>query len=262
MKPLIEIISTDFDGTIFAESESPPVPDVLQDLIAELQGQGTKWVINTGRDLSSLMEAKARTRLRVKPDYVVVVEREIYRHDDQSYSPIAEWNDACSRTHEVLFARMRPDLARLVEWIKARYDLQIYEDAWSPFCIIAKNNPDADAIQSYVDDYCREVPGLTWVRNDVYARFSHVDYNKGTALGEITRRLGASRERIFAAGDHLNDLPMLRREYAHWLIAPSNAMPLVKEQVRREGGWVSERPWGHAVAEGLHAALAAMRGTA
>ena len=30
----ISLISTDFDGTLFAEFESPPVPDDLQDLIA------------------------------------------------------------------------------------------------------------------------------------------------------------------------------------------------------------------------------------
>lgn len=262
MKPPIQLISTDFDGTIFAEFENPPVPDALQDLIAELQGQGTKWVINTGRHLSSLMEAKARARLRVKPDYVVVVEREIYRHHDHNYSPVAEWNDACARTHEVLFARVRPDLPRLSAWIESRYDSEIYEDAWSPLCITATSNPDADEIQSFVEDYCREVPGLTWVRNDVYARFAHADYNKGTALSEVAQRLGIGREHIFAAGDHYNDLPMLRREHAHWLVAPSNAMPAVKAQVLSEGGRVSERHCGHAVAEGLQAALAIARGGA
>jgi hydroxymethylpyrimidine pyrophosphatase-like HAD family hydrolase len=52
----IRLISTDFDGTLFAEFESPPIPAELTDLIARLQAQGAKWVINTGRDLSSLME--------------------------------------------------------------------------------------------------------------------------------------------------------------------------------------------------------------
>jgi len=264
MKPPIELISTDFDGTLFAEFENPPVPDALQALIAELQVQGTKLVINTGRDLSSLMEAKARARLRVKPDYVVVVEREIYRHHDHSYSPVPEWNDACARTHEVLFARVRRDLPRLVEWVEARggEGTEVYEDAWSPFCITAASNPVADTIQTFVDEYCREVPGLTWVRNDVYARFAHADYNKGTALGEVARRLGVRREGILAAGDHFNDLPMLRAEVARWLVAPSNAMPAVKEQVRREGGWVSEAHCWHAVLEGLQAVLTAARGPA
>src|SRR6266705_1676221 len=73
----IRLISTDFDGTLHAECENPPVPHDLQQLIGELQRQGAKWVINTGRDLSSLMEGIARARLSIRPDYVVVVEREI-----------------------------------------------------------------------------------------------------------------------------------------------------------------------------------------
>ena len=73
-----KLVSTDFDGTLHAEFETPPVPQDLQDLIGELQRQGVRWIINTGRDLSSLMEGMARARLTIRPDYVVVVEREIY----------------------------------------------------------------------------------------------------------------------------------------------------------------------------------------
>src|SRR5206468_3501352 len=56
----IRLISTDFDGTLHAECENPPVPLDLQQLIAKLQRHGAKWVINTGRDLSSVMEGIAR----------------------------------------------------------------------------------------------------------------------------------------------------------------------------------------------------------
>ena len=58
----IKLISTDFDGTLFAEFESPPIPEPVQKLIGDLQSRGAKWVINTGRDMSSLMEALARAR--------------------------------------------------------------------------------------------------------------------------------------------------------------------------------------------------------
>jgi hydroxymethylpyrimidine pyrophosphatase-like HAD family hydrolase len=113
---------------------------------------------------------------------------------------------------------------------------------------VAENNEDADAIQKFLDDYCARIPQLTLVRNDVYARFSHVDYNKGTALGEIARRLGCAREQTFAAGDHLNDLPMLSGEFAACVVAPDNAIPIVKETVRQQNGYISHQPWGHGVA--------------
>jgi hydroxymethylpyrimidine pyrophosphatase-like HAD family hydrolase len=89
------------------------------------------------------------------------------------------------------------------------------------------------------------------MRNNVYARFCHSDYHKGTALGEIARRLSIGVNHIFAAGDHLNDLPMLERRHAGCLMAPGNALEAVKSAVRRQGGYVSKLPHGHGVLDGL-----------
>lgn len=247
----IRIVSTDFDGTLFAEFENPPVPESLQGLIAEMQQAGALWVINTGRDLSSLLETLGRAHLRVRPDYLVVVEREIYVHDKTQYVGLEDWNGVCARAHAELFARVRADIPRLVAWVNERFDAAVYEDAYSPFCLIAGSNGDADVIHDYLNGYCAGVPGLTVVRNDIYARFCHRAYSKGTALSEIARRLGVSRDEVLAAGDHLNDLPMLSRDHARWLVAPSNAIQPVKEAVRRQDGYVSDEPHGYGVARGL-----------
>jgi len=113
-----------------------------------------------------------------------------------------------------------------------------------------------DAISDYLNEYCREVPHLTVVRNDVYARFSHAAYNKGSALAEITRRLGLQCGQVFAVGDHFNDLPMLSRSYARFLAAPANAIPLVQTTVRRQGGYVSIGSHGKGVFEAMKYYLA------
>ena len=247
----IQLISTDFDGTLHADFEVPPVPLDLQKLIGDLQQQGAKWVINTGRDLSSVMEGMARARLSIKPDYLVVVERDIYFHEDSQYEACAEWNTGCKAAHEELFERVRSDVPRLTDWVSKRFRATLYADDFSPLCLIAENNGDADAIHEYLDEYCLSVAQLTVVRNDVYARFSHAKYNKGTALAEIARQLGIARENIFAAGDHLNDLPMLSGEFAMHVAAPDNAVPTVKEMVRGQKGYVSHQPWGHGVARAL-----------
>ena len=258
----IQLISTDFDGTFFAEFENPPVPEKIQTLIGQLQARGAKWVINTGRDMSSLMETMARARISIQPDYLVLVEREIHRHDGSWYVGVEEWNRACARDHQELFTRLRVDLPGLMEWVNARFHATVYEDAYSPFCLIAGNNGDADAIHDFLNDYCLSVPNLTVVRNDVYARFSHSAYNKGTALAEIARRLDITPDHIFAAGDHLNDLPMLSQEFAHWLVAPENAVVSVKESVRRQNGFVSSLPHAHGVAQGLELHLATAESSA
>ena len=255
----IKLISTDFDGTLFAEFEKPPIPERLLALLGDLQSRGAKWVINTGRDMSSLMEALARSHISVKPDYLVLVEREIHCHKDSQYIGLDDWNLACHRAHEELFVRVRADLPRLVSWVNSRFDATVYEDAYSPFCLLAGNNGDADAIHEYMEDYCREVPNLQVVRNDVYARFAHLNYNKGTALAEIGRHLGIGADATFAAGDHLNDIPMLAQRYARFLTAPANAIEAVKEIVRAQNGFVSDLPQGRGVAEGLELCLAQNR---
>src|SRR5262249_36286504 len=150
----ILILSTDFDGTLHAEYEDPPVPYDLQHLIGDLQSKGLSWVINTGRDLSSLMETLGRARLSIWPDYVVTVEREIHRRDGSHYVALDEWNGACHAAHEQLFARVRQDVPRLTKWIQSRFTATIYEDAYSPFCLIAGNNPEADVIHAYLEEYC------------------------------------------------------------------------------------------------------------
>lgn len=248
---MIRLISTDFDGTLFAEFEDPPVPVALQNLIRRQQEQGAKWVINTGRDISSLMETLGRSKLSIKPDYLVIVEREIYSRQEARYAGDAVWNELCARRHAELFSRVRGDIPRLRAWIEARYGAIFYEDDYSPLCLIAERAEDADAIHAYLTEYCRTVPQLCLVRNDVYSRFSHEAFNKGTALSEIARQLGISPDEIFAAGDHYNDLPMLSKRHAAWLAAPANAISPVKELVREQNGFISELAHGHGVADGL-----------
>jgi HAD superfamily hydrolase (TIGR01484 family) len=247
----LQLLSTDFDGTLFAEFENPPIPHELEKLISELQKRGAKWVINTGRDMSSLMEALGRSGVKIEPDYLVLVEREIHCHHESQYRSLEEWNMPCHQAHAEIFAQVRQDLPKIVGWIEERFHARIYEDAYSPFCLIAGNNGEADIIHEYLSEYCRGIPHLTVVRNDIYARFSHEAYNKGTALAELSRRLGLTPESVFAVGDHLNDLPMLMGQYAHCLAAPSNAIEVVKQTVHDQKGFVSELSHGRGVAEAL-----------
>ncbi|MEI7733034.1 MAG: HAD-IIB family hydrolase [Verrucomicrobiota bacterium] len=253
----IKLLSTDFDGTLFSGFDYPPVPRSLQAKIAELQAQGAKWMINTGRDLTGLMEIMARSHLTIKPDYLGCVEREIYVHDGKRYTSLSEWNDACTRSQAEVFSRIREDLPQIIAWVNQHFDATVYEDIYSPFCLVAENNPDADKIVAYVEDYCQRIPKLTIVRNDVYARLSHTDFNKGSVVTEVARRLGLTSEQVFVAGDHFNDLPMLQIGRARWLAAPENAVDEVKHAVLQQGGYVSQHPSGRGTLDGLLACLKA-----
>lgn len=247
----IRLISTDFDGTIHEDFAHSPIPNALQDRLLELQSRGVTWVINTGRDLASLMESMGRAHLRVRPDFVVTVEREIHRHVGGHYESVEPWNGRCIQDHALIFEQQAAALARLSSRLEKTYDAMFYRDIWSPICVIARSNAQMDAIQSELEQFSVAVPELVAVRNDVYVRLSHRAYSKGTALQEIQRLLGLGPEHSFAAGDHLNDLSMLRREVAHWLATPSNGLPQVRAQVAAEGGFLATLSCGDGVLEAL-----------
>ena len=255
----IKLLSTDFDGTLHADFEEPRVALAAQRMISELQDKGAVWVINTGRELPSLLESLEQARLSIRPDYVVTVEREIHERREARYTGLADWNSRCGLAHEQLFAHVESDVPRLAGWISSRFEAKVYSDAYSPLCLIAQSSPDADIIHDYLNGYCRTVPNLTVVRNHIYARLSHADYNKGSALAEIAHRRGITSDQIVAAGDHLNDLPMLSSVFARWLIAPSNAVEEVKESVRQQNGYVSDEPYGYGLARGLEIILESWR---
>ena len=239
-----KLVVTDFDGTIFQEFENPPIPLPFQEKIFELRQNGVKWVINTGRDLTGVLELLARSHSKVYPDYIVAVEREIYMRVHENYEPAREWNDICKIKHEKLFKKVKPHLDELTAFINRNFSARLYSDPYSPLCIIAENNGVMDKICGYLNEFCKSIPNLAVMRNDVYARFCHKDFNKGTATKEIARLLNLSPEDVFAAGDHLNDLDMLDKSVAKYLAAPVNALEPVKIQVLKNGGYVSQQPAG------------------
>lgn len=251
----IALITTDFDGTLYSEFEYPHVPARLQETITRLQAQGVKWMINTGRDLSGLMETMARGRLSLKPDFIGAVEREIFVHNGHSYVPSKLWNDTCTQAHKELFGRIKKDIADMTAWVNDRFDATVYQDIYSPFCLTAGNNDDADQIMVYLEEFCRKIPNLTIVRNDVYARLAHAHYNKGSVMSEIARQLQIPPGQMLAAGDHFNDLPMLDAKRARWLVAPDNAIRAVKELIQKQNGYLSPHACGYGVMDGLNRCL-------
>jgi len=254
-RPTLRLVCTDFDGTIHSEDESPSIAVEFQELIHQLQQRGVRWVVNTGRVLDDILRELERSAPRVSPDYLVVVEREIYVRDDRMFQGHRPWNDRCTQVHQSLFSQMRPLVAEWAASIRSKFRAEIYEDPWSPFCLVAANPRDAVAIVRQIEDWCRAWPEVVVVSNHVYARLSHVDYHKGSALGEVASLCGADAASTFVAGDHLNDLSMLSRRRAGWLMAPANAVSEVKAAVQREGGWIMEGCAGQAVAAGLRRCL-------
>ncbi len=253
--PQLQLICTDFDGTLHSDFTEPAVPIALQEKLRELQDNGVKWIINTGRTLEDLQYGLDKADLSVYPDYVVVVERDIYRYEGDEFIPHNEWNERCAAAQAALFAHIADRLPEIFEWVNLHFTANVYEDKWSPFCLIAGNNPDADEIQEFVEKKFADEPLLSFVSNDVYARLSHTEYTKGTALKEITRLLNIPCDGVLAAGDHWNDVSMLQPDCAQWIVAPANAITEVAQYVKSINGFIARSDCGLGVLEGLEWAL-------
>jgi len=247
----IQLASTDFDGTLFCEFDDPPFPHELQTVLLEFQSAGGKWVINTGRDLASLLEELARCGVTVQPDYIVAVEREIHIREGSQFKPHIRWNAECTAKHELLANRIKDDLPAISSWIRNHSRASAFSDVYSPLAVIASDNEEMDEIQKRVLAMTDSIPEVSWMRNDVYARICHSDYSKGTALLEIERMLGVPPDGVFAIGDHLNDLEMLDPDVATHVAVPSNCVSEVREHVLEIGGRISEFSHGKAVASEL-----------
>jgi len=208
-------------------------------------------MVNTGRDRDFLMESLIEHSDGLLPDYIGVVEREVYAHDSGAYLPMEHWNQASRERHSRLFDQHAGLIEEVAHWIRSSFTAEVYEDAHSPVCIIARNNEDADHIHAYVDQVLEPHQQLAWVRNDIYARFGHSEIHKGSILEKVADQHGIGPTQIAVAGDHFNDLPMLDRRYASHLIAPSNSIPEVREHMRLIGGLLSPLEAGHGVLDGL-----------
>ena len=255
LTPPIQLICTDFDGTLHSDYTVPPVPVALQDALAEQQAAGARWMINTGRELDDLLEGLRRVQLSVQPDYLVVVEREIHQRVGDDYEPFTEWNEQCAAAQAAVFETIADRLPPLFEQLRLDHDAHLYEDPWSPFCFIARDNDEADAIQTVVDALLADLPNIALVRNDIYGRLSHTAYTKGSAMAEVARQLSITPQNILAAGDHWNDLSMLQPERAEWLVSPANSISEVLTHMERIDGFIAPSECGEGVLEGLEWAL-------
>ena len=247
----IRLLCTDFDGTLFDHLSQPCIPKPLLDAIQRLQQRGCLWMVNTGRDKSYLLESLLPHCADVYPDYLGTVERELFHWNGHEYRQDAEWNRSVQTIHDDLFKTHETLITKVGQWIRTNFSAQVYEDPFSPVCLIASSQEEAEIIHEGVARITAEVDQLAWVRNDVYARFAHVSIHKGSVMREVARKHAIGPHAMVAAGDHFNDLPMLDRRYAEHLIVPSNSMPEVIEKARREGGYVANSQAGQGLLEGL-----------
>jgi len=250
----IKLISTDFDGTLVSHVSEPVLNRECMELIRELQGKGAIWAINTGRSVDLLESGLTNFEVPIRPDFILTSERDIFRpgSDDEKWEPFGDWNARCARDHAQLFDSTQSILAEVVDFVTQKTKARlIYHSEGSLEGLVAASDEEMERITKFIERARQRHPKFNFQRNTVYLRFCHADYHKGAALAELARLLHVSRENIFAAGDHHNDISMLNGKVAALSACPSNAIPEVKDAVELANGYVAMKDHGAGVREAL-----------
>ena len=251
--PPIQLLSTDFDGTILDWGLSVESATPFFDLVGDWQKKGLIWAINTGRSIPQLEDALRDPRFPIQPDYIITQERAVHRRGRDAWEDFGDWNVRCYEAHLRLNAEAAAIYRKLGNHVSRNAGLTLQQTDDFIEGIISRNEAQMDETEAYLLTLQPELPHLSWQRNSIYLRFSHIDYHKGSALIELSRLLGIGRDATFAAGDNYNDLPMLDGLAARWNACPVNAVAAVKVAVQKAGGYIGSEVAGLGIAEALRA---------
>lgn len=234
------VLSFDFDGTLFIEGADPPLDLEFFDRIKQLRSEGWIWGINTGRTLMYMLQGFSDAKFPFLPDFVVAREREIYTPAEYGrWVPVLEWQKKCHKAHKKLTRQAKHFFREVHAYVIAETKAK-----WVPLDgelseLIATSEEEIERVVEFIEKHRGLCPWLGYQRNSIYLRFSHVDYHKGTSLGELSRLAGVSSDRVFAIGDSHNDLDKLDPMFTGLMACVGNAEQVVKDHVAGHGGYVA-----------------------
>lgn len=253
METKIRLLSIDFDGTMVSRVSEPVLDNACLELIRELQSNGAVWAINTGRSVDLLESGLTDFEFPIRPDFILTTEREVFRPgtNGEKWEPFGDWNARCARDHAELFSSAQSTLAEVVDFVSQQTKAQLLYHSEGLEGLRAENEEEMDRIVKFIERARDPESKFHFQRNTIYLRFCHADYHKGAALAELARLLDVPREKIFAAGDHHNDISMLNGEVAAMPACPANAIEEVKNAVRNAKGYIARREHGAGVREAI-----------
>ena len=249
----IQLLSTDFDGTLVSRAGEPVLDMQCMELIRELQDGGAIWAINTGRSVDLLESGLTDFSFPIRPDFILTSERDVFRpgQNGDKWEAFGDWNERCARDHAELFNSAQSVLAEVVDFVNQKTKARLIYHSQGLEGLVATDDEELNRITEFIEQARTKEPNLNYQRNTVYLRFCHADYHKGAALAELSRLLEIPREQVFAAGDHHNDISMLDGRFAAYPACPANAIPEVREAVEASGGYVATKNHGAGVHEAL-----------
>lgn len=252
------LFSFDFDDTLFTLGGDAGERRAFFRLMRLLRSDcGVLWGINTGRDAIYLregLEDMFRSAPEAfAPDFTVTMERHVHLAcAGGMLRPLECWNASCIGAHDLLFMRHGRLLDDLLARLECRFaGLELTRQQNDAFSLVVNDPAGLDAVCGVIDDVIAPYDEIVTQRAGPYLRFSHRDYNKGTALARVAEQFGIPQECTAIFGDGHNDLDAMRRVPAAFRCCPANAAADVKNMVMEGRGYISTEPRTRGVLDGL-----------
>jgi hydroxymethylpyrimidine pyrophosphatase-like HAD family hydrolase len=204
--------------------------------------------------LEAAVEGILKLAPPVSPHYILTSERHVYKPDGRGgWHDYGDWNAICREHHDLLF-RESGEFFKEIERLVVRYEGVTFQQTVDgvPGGLIAPTEEALDELMLDLDALAGRPKDFHYQRSNIYLRFCHRRYDKGSALAELSRLIDMPTSAILAVGDHQNDLSMLFGNVAAMVACPANAHESVKEAVRKAGGHVSMLEAGEGTAEAIH----------
>ncbi len=243
------LFSFDFDDTLFSFDREP---DELREFFAVMRRLraefGVLWGINTGRAPDYLREGLTDffhdAPNAFAPDFTVTMERHVHLADSRGLlAPAAAWNAPCEAAHDELFRSHGAMLDGLLKRLERDFShLRLRRQENDIYSLVVNDFTGLDEVAPVIDAAIAPFGEIVTQRAGPYLRFSHRDYNKGTALAYVACRFRIPAACIAIFGDGHNDLDAMNELPAAYRACPLNAAPDLKETVLAGQGFISSLP--------------------
>ena len=240
-------IFADMDDTLLDSSKN--ISPVIKQKILDYTYQGGHFVLSSGRPVESISKTAIELGLPLKNSYIIAFNGALVYDCDKkmpviekrlTYEDIRFVSKVCAEMgihvhgygeNKIISPADNEELKYYRHAIKLEYvvspDIASAMDKPSYKLIMIDLN-DHKKLEMVRDRLKEERPGLTCVfSNDKYLECIRSDVSKGNALKELCEHLGVPVKNSVAAGDAMNDIPMI--EAAGCGIAMINGRSEVKE---------------------------------
>lgn len=228
---MVKLIATDMDGTLLDDNKR--LPDNFREMLDRIESLGMKFVIASGRSYSALTYLFGDMCKRL--DFIcdngayVVIDGEPYEPSvipDSSVKSIIKTCEEVGNTSPVLCGengiyypksakeQFQKEVNNFYINFSAVENLYEVNDRIFKIAICDILNPVNNCYpvlsEKYGDEFSIQVSGPLWVD------MMNKGVDKGTALSNIKKKLGISKDEVMAFGDYYNDISLLNEaEYSY-----------------------------------------------